>query len=54
MIKAFVGLFIEIVQVHVPDLDLSTVTVQDSRNGNFSVSKVYDYSARCRAAFCFA
>lgn len=26
---------IEIVQVHVPDLDIATVTVQDSRNGTF-------------------
>lgn len=33
--EGFRGFVIEIVQVHVPDLDLSTVTVQDSRNGNF-------------------
>ncbi|WP_286236769.1 YbeD family protein [Neptuniibacter halophilus] len=26
---------IEIVQIHVPDFDLTTVSVQDSRNGSF-------------------
>lgn len=26
---------IEIVQIHVPDFDVQTVTVQDSRNGTF-------------------
>ncbi|WP_027858871.1 YbeD family protein [Marinobacterium jannaschii] len=31
----FKGFVIETVQVHAPDLDLKTVTVQDSRNGNF-------------------
>ncbi|MCP4598469.1 DUF493 family protein [Neptuniibacter sp.] len=31
----FRGFVIEIVQIHVPDFDLSSVSVQDSRNGSF-------------------
>ncbi|PIE20783.1 MAG: hypothetical protein CSA61_01100 [Neptuniibacter caesariensis] len=31
----FCDFVVEVVQVHVPDLDLTTVTVQDSRNGTF-------------------
>ena len=31
----FRGFVVEVVQIHVPDLDLQTVTVQDSRNGRF-------------------
>lgn len=31
----FRGFVVETVQVHVPDLDLATVSVQDSRNGTF-------------------
>jgi putative lipoic acid-binding regulatory protein len=33
--ESFRGFVIEIVQIHVPDLDLATVSVQDSRNGTF-------------------
>ena len=32
---SFRGFVIEIVQIHVPDLDLATVSVQDSRKGTF-------------------
>ncbi len=31
----FQGFVIETIQVHAPDLDISQVTVQDSRNGTF-------------------
>ena len=31
----FRGFVIEIVQIYVPDFDLSSVSVQDSRNGSF-------------------
>lgn len=31
----FRGFVIEIVQIHVPDFDLTSVSVQDSRNGSF-------------------
>ena len=31
----FRGLVIEVVQLHAPDLDMTTVTVQDSKKGTF-------------------
>lgn len=31
----FKGFVIEVVQIHAPDLDLETVTIQDSKKGTF-------------------
>lgn len=37
----FRSFVIEVVQIHVPDLDVSRITVQDSRNGTYQSVRMF-------------